>query len=226
MKEDSNQQVRNLQNQLQEEQRQTQNRWDLVSFVRFVCLLGGGGGMGEGGQGGNIKQQIFELTETWLVVIRESWLLWGLNTMYKSLLFSLWIRLLKKTSLGPFKVFSLFMNLNALFRRDSTIKDLETSLQQKKDDITRFEAERTELIAKVQRSKPRWSKIINLCITKSSVWQTIFLITPVIVNHMKKKLDIMKPHYSGQILPVPWPYVISTVLVIYQNSYPTHSCNL
>lgn len=46
------------------------------------------------------------------------------------------------------------MNLNALFHRDSTIKDLETSLQQKKDDITRFEAERTELIAKVQRSKP------------------------------------------------------------------------
>ena len=50
------------------------------------------------------------------------------------------------------------MNLNALFHRDSTIKDLETSLQQKKDDITRFEAERTELIAKVQRSKPRQSK--------------------------------------------------------------------
>lgn len=47
------------------------------------------------------------------------------------------------------------MNLNALFNRDSTIKDLETSLQQKKDDITRFEAERTELIAKVQRLKPR-----------------------------------------------------------------------
>ena len=64
----------------------------------------------------------------------------------------------KKTPLGPFKVFSLFMNLNALFHRDSTIKDLETSLQQKKDDITRFEAERTELIAKVQRSKPRQSK--------------------------------------------------------------------
>ena len=60
----------------------------------------------------------------------------------------------KKTPLSSFKVFSLFMNLNALFHRDSTIKDLETSLQQKKDDITRFEAERTELIAKVQRSKP------------------------------------------------------------------------
>ena len=60
----------------------------------------------------------------------------------------------KKTPLRSFKVFSLFMNLNALFHRDSTIKDLETSLQQKKDDITRFEAERTELIAKVQRSKP------------------------------------------------------------------------
>ena len=29
------------------------------------------------------------------------------------------------------------------------VKDLENSLQQKKDDIARFEVERTELIAKV-----------------------------------------------------------------------------
>ena len=42
------------------------------SFICTFCLFVGGGGMGEGGQGGNIKQQIFELTETWLVVIRES----------------------------------------------------------------------------------------------------------------------------------------------------------
>ena len=32
------------------------------------------------------------------------------------------------------------------------MKDLESSLQQKKDDITRFEEERTDLIAKVQLS--------------------------------------------------------------------------
>ena len=30
------------------------------------------------------------------------------------------------------------------------MKDLESSLQQKKDDITRFEEERADLIAKVQ----------------------------------------------------------------------------
>jgi len=30
------------------------------------------------------------------------------------------------------------------------MKDLESNLQQKKDDITRFEEERTDLIAKVQ----------------------------------------------------------------------------
>ena len=43
---------------------------------------------------------------------------------------------------------------------------------------------------------------------------------------MKNNLDIMKPRYSEQILSVPWPFVISTVLVIYRNNYPTHSCNL
>ena len=51
----------------------------------FLFVGEGGGGWGKVRQGGNIKQQIFELTETWLVVIRELWL----NTMYKSLLFSL-----------------------------------------------------------------------------------------------------------------------------------------
>ena len=33
--------------------------------------------------------------------------------------------------------------------RESLMKDLESNLQQKKDDITRFEEERTDLIAKV-----------------------------------------------------------------------------
>ena len=28
---------------------------------------------------------------------------------------------------------------------------------------------------------------------------------PVIVKYMKKDLDVMKPRYSKQILPVPWP---------------------
>ena len=34
--------------------------------------------------------------------------------------------------------------------RESLMKDLESSVQQKKDDIARFEEERTDLIAKVQ----------------------------------------------------------------------------
>ena len=34
--------------------------------------------------------------------------------------------------------------------RELSIKDLESSLQQKKDDIARFEEERTDLIAKVK----------------------------------------------------------------------------
>ena len=33
--------------------------------------------------------------------------------------------------------------------------------------------------------------------------------TPIIVKYVKKNLDIMKPLYSKQILPVPWPFVIS-----------------
>ena len=33
--------------------------------------------------------------------------------------------------------------------------------------------------------------------------------TPVIVKYMKKNLDITKPRYSEQILPVPWHFVIS-----------------
>ena len=54
-------------------------------------------------------------------------------------------------------------------------------------------------------NKPPYNKVLSMT--------NYFLITPVIVNHMKKNLDIMKPRYSEQILPVPWPFVISTVLV-------------
>ena len=36
------------------------------------------------------------------------------------------------------------------FCRESLLNDLESNLQQKKDDIARFEEERTDLIAKVQ----------------------------------------------------------------------------
>ena len=50
--------------------------------------------------------------------------------------------------------------------------------------------------------------ITNLYIMKSSLERTIFF-TPVIVKHMEKKLDITKPRYSEQILPVPWHFVIS-----------------
>ena len=32
---------------------------------------------------------------------------------------------------------------------------------------------------------------------------------PVIVKPMEKNLDITKPLYGEQILPVPWPFVIS-----------------
>ena len=35
-----------------------------------------------------------------------------------------------------------------------------------------------------------------------------FLFIPAIVKYMKKNLDITKPRYSKQILPVPWPFVV------------------
>ena len=54
----------------------------------------------------------------------------------------------------------------------------------------------------------KWNlDITNLFITKSSVKQTSFfflLFNPVIVKDMKKNVDITKPRYSKQILPVPW----------------------
>ena len=33
--------------------------------------------------------------------------------------------------------------------------------------------------------------------------------TPVMIKYMKKNLDITKPRYSEQIVPVPWPFVTS-----------------
>ena len=30
--------------------------------------------------------------------------------------------------------------------------------------------------------------------------------TPIIVKYVKKNLDVTKPLYSEQILPVPWPF--------------------
>ena len=50
--------------------------------------------------------------------------------------------------------------------------------------------------------------VTTLYITKSSVLRTT-LFTPVIVKYMEKNLDITKPRYSEQILPVPWQFVIS-----------------
>ena len=51
-------------------------------------------------------------------------------------------------------------------------------------------------------------KICQVRPMSSSVQRTIFF-TPVIAQCMKKDLDITKPRYSEQILPVPWPFVIS-----------------
>lgn len=42
-----------------------------------------------------------------------------------------------------------YFNLFFFSFRESLMNNLESSLQQKKDDIARFEAERTDLIAKV-----------------------------------------------------------------------------
>lgn len=55
----------------------------------------------------------------------------------------------------------------------------------------------------------QWSfDIMNLCVTKCSIRQTIFFI-PVIVKCVKKNRNIMKPRFSKQILPVPCPFVMS-----------------
>ena len=57
--------------------------------------------------------------------------------------------------------------------------------------------------------KIQWNlDITNLYITKTFVERTIFF-TPAIVQCMKKNLDKTKPRYSEQILPFPWPFVIS-----------------
>ena len=47
--------------------------------------------------------------------------------------------------------------------------------------------------------EPRFSEPLHV---KSSVKRTIFF-TPVIIKFMKKNLDITKPRYREQILPVP-----------------------
>ena len=44
--------------------------------------------------------------------------------------------------------------------------------------------------------------------------------TPVIVRYMKKSLDMTKPCYSKQILPVPWPFVLSRFRCNYSKVYP------
>ena len=47
------------------------------------------------------------------------------------------------------------------------------------------------------------SQKLRFCFSRGSK------ITPVIVNYMKNNLEMPKPRYSQQILPVPWPFVIS-----------------
>ena len=42
---------------------------------------------------------------------------------------------------------------------------------------------------------------------------------PVIVKYMKKDLDIMKPRYSKQILPVPWPSLYRGSIVAGGNAW-------
>ena len=48
----------------------------------------------------------------------------------------------------------------------------------------------------------------------TSIWRTIFF-TPVTVKYMKKNMDITKPLYREQILPVPWHFVIIEVPLYY-----------
>ena len=50
--------------------------------------------------------------------------------------------------------------------------------------------------------------ITNLYTRKFSVYRTIFF-TPVMVKYMENNLDITKPRYSEQILPVPWHFFFS-----------------
>ena len=59
---------------------------------------------------------------------------------------------------------------------------------------------------KDEESIVQWNLETNLYIKKPSVKQTIFF-SPVVVKYIEKNLDIMKPHDSEQILPVPWPFV-------------------
>ena len=66
------------------------------------------------------------------------------------------------------------------------------------------------LIVNVFCAEQQWNlDTTNLCIRKSSVYRTIFF-TPVTAKYMKKNLDITKPRYSQQILPVPWGSTVLT----------------
>ena len=50
--------------------------------------------------------------------------------------------------------------------------------------------------------------------------------TPVIVKYMEKHLNITKPRYSEQILPVPWHFIISRSTVFRPTHNRTSSCKL
>ena len=46
----------------------------------------------------------------------------------------------------------------------------------------------------------------NLDLYNEVLSKTIFF-TPIIVKYMEKNVDITKPRYSDQFMPVPWPFV-------------------
>ena len=46
----------------------------------------------------------------------------------------------------------------------------------------------------------------NLDLYNEVLSKTIFF-TPIIVKYMERNVDITKPRYSDQFLPVPWPFV-------------------
>ena len=37
----------------------------------------------------------------------------------------------------------------------------------------------------------------------------LFFSPLIVIKHMEKNLDITKPHYTEDILPVPWPFITS-----------------
>ena len=61
--------------------------------------------------------------------------------------------------------------------------------------------------SKIFEKEPRYNEPLDnkvLNVTNSFLYPNT-----LIVKYMKKNLDITKPRYSQQILPVPWPFVIS-----------------